>query len=89
MASTWFDRRWEVASSRAVSLASLPEVVKKTRASAMPDSPAINSANSIMGSDRYSVEVCSTWSACTRRAAVTSGWAWPIIVVSTPPKKSR
>ena len=38
-----------VASSSAVSLASVPEVVKNTRASGMPDSAAIRSASSTSG----------------------------------------
>ena len=43
---TWLDRRNEEATSSAASLASVPEVVKKTRASGMPDSSAIISASS-------------------------------------------
>jgi hypothetical protein len=38
-----------VASIRAVSLASVPEVVKKTRASGMPDNWATRSASSTIG----------------------------------------
>jgi hypothetical protein len=70
-------------------LASDPEGVKKTLASAMPDRPAIFSASSIIGRDRYSVEVCSSLPACSRMASTTSGTAWPLIVVRMPPKKSR
>ena len=66
-----------VASRRAVSLASVPEVVKNTRASGMPDSAAISSASSIIGSDRYSVEVCITLAAWSCTAATTSGLAVP------------
>ena len=36
----------------AVSLASVPDGVKNTRASGMPDVAAISSASSIIGSDR-------------------------------------
>ncbi len=42
-------RRYAVASSRAVSLASVPEVVKKTRASGMPLNWATRSASSTIG----------------------------------------
>ena len=73
----------------AVSLASVPEVVKNTRASGMPLMAAISSASSIIGSQRYSVEVCSTLAACSLMAAVTAGLLCPTMVVSTPPKKSR
>ena len=52
IARTWFDFRYAVASRSAVSFASVPEVVKKTRASEMPESAAIFSASSIIGSDR-------------------------------------
>ena len=55
----------------------------------MPDAAHTISPNSIIGGDRYSVDVCITFAACACTAAVTSGWSWPIIVVSTPPKKSR
>ncbi len=72
-----------------MSLASEPEAVKKTRASGMPDRRQMRSASSIIGSLRYSVEVCITFAACSCTAAVTFGWLCPIIVVSTPPKKSR
>jgi hypothetical protein len=37
IASTWFDLRYWVASMSAVSLASVPELVKNTLASGMPD----------------------------------------------------
>ena len=40
-----------------MSFASLPDVVKKTRALGIPDADPISSANSIMGSLKYSVLV--------------------------------
>jgi len=83
------ERRLAVASIRAASVASVPEVVKNTLASGMPDRLAIISASSIIGSLRYIVDVCSRRSACCCTAAVTSGTLWPIIVVRIPPKKSR
>jgi hypothetical protein len=49
-----------VANSSALSFASLPELVKKTRASGMPDTLAIFSASSTCLRIRYSVEVCAT-----------------------------
>ena len=55
----------------------------------MPDTRATSSAKAIMGSLRYSVEVCITLAAWSWTAATTLGSAWPIMVVSTPPKKSR
>ena len=70
-------------------MASLPDGVKNTRASSMPDTRATSSAKAIMGSLRYSVEVCITLAACSSTAATTLGSACPIMVVSTPPKKSR
>ncbi len=45
----WLDFRYDDAASSAASFASVPEVVKKTRGSGMPESSAISSANSIMG----------------------------------------
>ncbi len=62
-----------VASSRAVSLASVPLVVKNTRASGMGTSEAILSANSTCPGIRYRVEVCSIRSACSRIASTTAG----------------
>ena len=44
----------------AASLASLPELVKNTRASGMPDTRATFSASSTCCRIRYSVEVCTT-----------------------------
>ncbi len=83
------ERRYVVASSRAVSLASVPEVVKKTRASGMPDRAATRSASSIIGRLRYRVEEWMIRPACSATALVTSGRAWAVIVVRMPPKKSR
>ncbi len=47
IASTWFERRYWVASSSAASFASVPEFAKNTLAFSMPDSDAIFSASSI------------------------------------------
>lgn len=82
-------RRYVVASIRAVSLASVPEVVKKTRASGTPLSWATRSASSTIGRFRYSVEEWMIRPACSVTALVTSGRAWAVIVVRIPPKKSR
>src|SRR5216684_3109576 len=57
MASTSLALRAVSAASSAVSLASVPELVKKTLASFMPDSFAIFSASSTWLRIRYSVEV--------------------------------
>ena len=67
------DLRETVASMRAASFASVPEVVKNTLASGMPDSPAMSSASSIMDSDRYRVEVWNVLDAWVRTASVISG----------------
>ena len=83
------DRRSDEASSSAASLASVPEVVKKTLASGIPDTAAISSASSTIGRLRYSVEVWRIFPACSATAAVTSGSACAVIVVRMPPKKSR
>jgi hypothetical protein len=48
-----------VATSRAASLASVPELVKNTRGSGMPETRATFSARSICCRIRYSVEVCT------------------------------
>ena len=76
MASTWSAPRAAVASSRAVSLASVPELVKNTLASGMPDSRAIFSASSTWLRIRYSVEVCTTpvasWRSTASRTSATS-----------------
>jgi len=62
------------AASRAVSFASVPELVKNTLALAIPDSFAIFSASSIWLRIRYSVEVCTTPVAiCRSTASRTSG----------------
>ena len=66
--STWLLRRYWVASISAVSLASVPELVKNTFASGMPDSAAIFSASSTCCRIRYSVEVCSS------RCPAAPGW---------------
>ena len=66
----------------AASLASVPELVKKTFASGMPDRSAIFSASSICDSIKYSVEVCSILSACALIAATTSGTLYPDMVVA-------
>jgi hypothetical protein len=49
-----------VANISAASLASVPELVKNTRASGMPEIRAIFSASSTCRRIRYSVEVCTT-----------------------------
>ncbi len=73
----------------AVSLASLPELTKKTLASGMPERAEIRSASSTIGLTRYSVDECSRRPAWVRMASTTSGTAWPVMVVRIPPKKSR
>ena len=73
MASTWLERRKVVARSSAVSLASVPLVVKKTRASGMGTREAIFSAKAICWGIRYRVEVWSIRSACCRMASTTRG----------------
>ena len=72
-----------------MSFASVPDVVKNTRASGIPDWLAIFSASSSIGSDRYNVDVCSTLADCSWMAAVTAALLWPTIVVNTPPNMSR
>jgi hypothetical protein len=55
-------------------LASVPELVKKTLASGIPDSRAIFSASSICPRSRYEVEVCTTpVASCRSTASRTSG----------------
>ncbi len=79
-----------MAISSAASLASVPELVKNTRASGMPDTRAIFSASSTWLRIRYSVEVCTMpVASCRSTAARISGMSYPIMLVSTPPKKSR
>ena len=73
MASTWLERRKVVARSSAVSLASVPLVVKKTRASGIGTRAAIRSASSICWGIRYRVEVWSIRSAWRRMASTTGG----------------
>jgi hypothetical protein len=88
-ARIWFDRRSELASSSAASLASVPLVVRKTLASGMSETPAITSASSTIGRFRYRVDEWMIRSACSATALVTSGSACAVIVVRMPPKKSR
>ena len=74
MASTWLALRAVRQASRAVSFASVPELVKKTLAFSMPDSLTIFSASSTWLRMRYSVEVCTTPEAiCRSTASRTSG----------------
>ena len=65
-----------MASSSAVSFASVPELVKNTLAFSMPDSRAIFSASSTWFLIRYSVEVCTTpvasWRSTASRTSGTS-----------------
>ena len=73
IASTWFERRFWVASISAASFASVPELAKKTFASGMPDSSAIFSASSICWRIRYTVEVCAIpLLSCSRTASEIS-----------------
>ena len=69
MASTWLAPRAVSAASSAVSLASVPELVKNTLAFSIPDSRAIFSASSTWPRIRYSVEVCTTPLAICRSTA--------------------
>ena len=74
MARTSVALRAVSAASSAVSLASVPELVKNTLAFGMPDSLAIFSASSTWPRIRYSVEVCTTPLAiCRSTASRTSG----------------
>jgi hypothetical protein len=70
------ERRRLVANIRADSFASVPEVVKQTRASGMPESRAIFSASSTCWRIRYSVEVCTTpvlsWRSTASRTSAMS-----------------
>ena len=74
MARTSLAWRAVSAASSAVSLASVPELVKNTLASLIPDSLAIFSASSTWLRIRYSVEVCMMPLAICRSTALrTSG----------------
>ena len=79
-----------MASISAVSFASVPELVKNTLASLIPDSLASFSASSTWLRIRYRVEVCTipvdSWR-CT--ASRTSGRSYPSMLVRMPQKKSR
>ncbi len=90
IASTWLERRFWVASRRAVSFASVPEFAKNTLASGIPDSSAICSASSICLRIRYTVDVCAIPDAsCSRTASEISAMSYPIALVRMPAKKSR
>ena len=68
----------------------MPELVKKTLASGMPDSLVIFSASSTWLRMRYSVEVCTIPEAICRSDGLAHlGHVVPSMVVRIPPKKSR
>ena len=79
-----------MASISAVSLASVPELVKNTLAFSIPDSRASFSASSTWLRIRYRVEVCTTPVSSWRwTASRTSGTSYPSMLVRMPQKKSR
>jgi hypothetical protein len=78
-----------LASTTAVSSASLPLLVKKLFLSLPGDSRASFSATSICRVVGYRVEVWPSSRICAVTASLTSGLACPIETVRMPPKKSR
>ena len=74
----------------AVSIASVPLLVKKLLAGLSPGKISASfSASSTMGIVGNSVETCWSVRACFSRAATTRGSQWPRATVTMPPKKSR
>jgi hypothetical protein len=77
------------ASCTAVSLASVPLLVKNDFFSAPGVICASFSASATIGSMGKQVETCCSLSICAFMGAVTRGLQWPTLTVTMPPKKSR
>ena len=75
------------ASLIAASLASAPELQKKTREG--NDSSTSRRASSICGRVRYRFDVWISSADCRLTAATTSGWAWPSRLTAIPATRSR
>ena len=89
-ARIWLRRLALVAMSSAASTASVPEPTKKALAGlATGESSTSRSARRTIGSMRYSVEVCAIRSAWALSASTSWSTAWPEIVVTIPPNRSR
>ena len=71
----------------AASLASAPELQKKTRPG-RPASSSSRSARATPGSCMARLETCPSFAAWVVIASTTLGWAWPRIVVAMPPSRS-
>ena len=80
---------WSSASRSAISLASVPEFVKKLFSQPPGARRASFAATSTIGWVGKSVETCWSVSTCSWIARFTSGWQCPRPTVTIPPKKSR
>ena len=72
----------------AASLASAPELAKKTRPSA-PSRARMRSASSISRSCRNRLEVCATSATWRLTASTMAGWACPSELTAIPAIRSR
>jgi len=75
------------ASFSAASLASAPELQKKTRSA--NECSTSSFARWICGAAWKMLETCSSVAAASRMAPVTTGWQWPSEVTAMPVVKSR
>jgi hypothetical protein len=74
----------------AVSLASVPELVKNDLVSSRPGvREAIFFARAACGSLAKTVDTCWSVSSCLWTLALTCSLQWPTLTVTMPPKKSR
>ena len=75
-------------SLNAASLASVPELVKKTRPSRAPTSDRSRSASSTCGALVKKFETWPRVVSCSVTAATRAGWAWPRALTAMPPRRS-
>jgi hypothetical protein len=81
-------RPHRLATLMAASLASAPELDRKTLASP-PKCPTSRSASSTWGPVKYRLEVCPRVPSWALTASTTRGWACPAATTAIPPRKSR
>ena len=89
-ATTTWVRPVRRVSLNAASLASVPELVKKTlpSAGALPSSPSSFSASSTWGSLVKKLEMCPSVPSWLVTASTSAGWAWPSALTAMPPRRS-
>ena len=87
-ATTTWVRPVRRVSLNAASLASAPELARKTLPGPAPTRRSSVSASSTWGPEVKKLEMWPSVDICSVTAATSAGWAWPRVLTAIPPSRS-